>query len=227
MLAGLLAACNGKENRPVIEPEPTGFGEAETAGVRIAAFLHGAPATAGLPDTGGLREAGLLPIRLVVENRGEGPVKIVPRQTFFVDGEKRAWPLLTSEQAYQRMKPGASGGEIPNKIPAPKNLEALTDFAVEVETAAGDSPETVGYGGLAEAFARNLPYKAAVNPAIAAGDRGFALLLFPGREEARGAWGLRLCLEQNGQAKFLTLLLHPLSSPGPSESNHEPRLDSQ
>src|SRR5918992_4402356 len=58
-----------------------------------------------------IRGAGLLPVRLVIDNQNPGAVSVAPDQTFLIDTEGQAWPLLTAEQAYQRVRSHVELGE--------------------------------------------------------------------------------------------------------------------
>ena len=49
-----------------------------------------------------VRGAGMLPVQVVFDNRGEHPVKINPSQTFLEDQEGNLWPILDREIAYDR-----------------------------------------------------------------------------------------------------------------------------
>ncbi len=47
--------------------------------------------------------AGLLPVQVVFDHRGERPVRIEPGQTFLEDAKGRLWPLLEERLAYERV----------------------------------------------------------------------------------------------------------------------------
>jgi hypothetical protein len=58
-----------------------------------------------------IRKAGLLPVRFVIDNQAQARVSVYSAQTFLLDCEGQAWPLLTSEQAYDRVKGYVEAGE--------------------------------------------------------------------------------------------------------------------
>ena len=157
-----------------------------------------------------VRGAGLLPVRISIDNRSGGAVRIIPRQTFLVDAESQAWPLLTSAQALARLGRAGIQTQTPVHAPAVGGLEDLTGFALDLLAGMAFSlhPD-VSPGVLAS---RNLVEKIQHNPAVPPRQVASGVLFFPGWEEARGVRSLRLCYAQGDRLKFLAL---PLKSSSP------------
>ena len=59
-----------------------------------------------------VRGAGMLPVQVVFDNRGEHPIKINPTQTFLEDQEGNLWPILDREIAYDRATKYAQSKQI-------------------------------------------------------------------------------------------------------------------
>lgn len=208
LAAALLAACSDREEPVAAAPArlPASLAarlEAEGVGFQAQALEDGAQAAAALGfDAPG---AGLLPVRISIDNQGGGPVRIVPRQTFLIDAGGDAWPLLTSTQALARLERAA----VPARAPAPGELETFTAFALDLVAgpAFSANPAAARAG---ERASRSPAEKSLRNPAIQAGQVASGVLFFPGGGESRGARGLRLCYEQGASLKFLML---PLGAP--------------
>ena len=213
LAACLLAACSGREQAAA--PAALAAGQAaplEAEGVRFQAraFADGRVAAASFGFDAAA--AGLLPVRVSLANRGGETLKIMPRLTFLVDWDGRAWPLLTAEQAAGRL--GRAGIQAPAPVRAAgrDGLDALTGFAL-------DMVEGAAFAAAAEASAkpdgraaRNFAAKTQRNPGVAPGRVASGVLFFPGQAEARGARALRLGYEQGGRVKFLLL---PLDAAAP------------
>lgn len=59
-----------------------------------------------------IRGAGVLPVRVVFDNKGNFPLEIVSSQTFLVDIENNAWPVLDQNLAYERISKKTELGEV-------------------------------------------------------------------------------------------------------------------
>lgn len=59
-----------------------------------------------------IRGAGVLPVRVVFDNKGKFPLEIVSSQTFLVDIENNAWPVLDQNLAYERISKKTEMGEV-------------------------------------------------------------------------------------------------------------------
>ncbi|MEN6623917.1 MAG: hypothetical protein ABFD50_20525 [Smithella sp.] len=59
-----------------------------------------------------IRKAGLLPVRIIFDNKGSQPLEIVPSQTFLVDSGNNLWPILDQSIAYDRLAKSTEWGKI-------------------------------------------------------------------------------------------------------------------
>ena len=211
VMASLLMSCDSTPKTTEAVALPMSLVEPiDVAGTRWQALAY-----LNQPPTGGIfgfdiRGAGLLPVLVSIDNRGGGALKIIPRQTFLIDSDGQAWPLLTTDQALSRLDSANVTHAGERSLSVPTDLETITGFAL-------NTIHSVGFSNLADAYTRpesgfgegprgrNLR-----NPLIPAGEAASSLLFFPGREEAKSVRGLRLCYEQNKQLHCLMLPLKTL-----------------
>ena len=85
-----------------------------------------------------VRGSGLLPVQLVIDNQGTQKVSINSGQTFLIDQSGQAWPLLSAEEAYQRVKGHVEMGETAKGTVKPAVLlgaaGAMAGFSVKNHT---------------------------------------------------------------------------------------------
>jgi len=210
-LAGLCAACGGRQEPAAPLALPAGQAKpVEAEGVRFQAQAFEDPRQAAQAFGIDLRGAGLLPVRISISNHGSGAVKVVPRQTFLIDLDGQAWPLLTAGQASSRLGAVAAmpaPTPTPTLAPTPAALDALTGFALDMLAGPAFVGEAEGYTPPGKGIGQDLADQVLRNPSVPAGQVASGVLFFPGREEAHGARGLRLCYAQGGNLKFLVLPL--------------------
>ncbi len=72
-----------------------------------------------------------MPVRLVLDNQSEGKIEIPGDQTFLINGERQAWPLLTYDQAYRRVNRHVELGETAKGAVKPAVLLATSGALVE------------------------------------------------------------------------------------------------
>lgn len=178
-----------------------------------------------------IRRAGLLPVRVEIENRGAHPVRLNPPQTFLVDRQGLAWPLLIAGQARDRLAEALGEKKASGGIPAASlwiaEAPVLTEFAMEVAVKPGSDAAPPGSWqdwlgrllGEARESLENRSRRALLtrflrNPAVPAGESAVGYLFFPGREdEVREAESLRLAVEQNGRVQVARIALAPAPRP--------------
>ena len=207
VFAGLLVSCSPPQEQSERVALSESQAEAvEAQGLRFQAMAYADPASAESVFGFDIRGAGLLPLRLSVQNRGTDTVRLIPSLTFLIDQEGRAWPLLTSGQAAIRL------GRVPEQPPPPNRQErvgkdSFTAFAFDLVTGPGfpqDAPPRLpNKDPVSQTFAA----KGLRNPGILAGQLASALLFFPGSQASQGVSGLRIGYEQAGRQAFLTLPL--------------------
>jgi hypothetical protein len=181
-----------------------------------------------------VRGAGLLPVQLVIDNGSIQKISINSEQTFLIDQIGQAWPLLSAEEAYQRVKGHVEMGETAKGIVKPAVLlgaaGALAGFAVGILTDE-DIGESVGkgavLGGTAGALAggtaayatapgkirTDLAQRTLRNRPVEPGQLAYGFLFFPGREEAASVQQLRLAVTVGEKPQVLNLLLANPSMP--------------
>lgn len=179
------------------------------------------------------RGAGLLPIMVVVDNQSGSDVRIRGSQTFLIDAQEQAWPLLSTEQANQRVANHVEVGETAKGAGKPGLLlgaaGALAGAAIGVVTgenvaeAAGRGAVLGGAAGaLGGGFQRNQRLQGEVrdglaqrnlrNQRINPGELGYGFLFFPGADEARSATRLRLAVEIGEQSQVIQVPTVPAAS---------------
>lgn len=207
-LVFFLVSCAPSQDQS--ELVPLAESQAETVEARGVSFQAIAYADSGAAESvfgSDLRGAGLLPLRLTLQNRSIDTVKLVPRQTFLIDQEGQAWPLLTSDQASKRLGLGVGMDLMAPHKQALTRAESFTGFALDLVTGPGFSKDSQPPRQKVNPTIPPFPFKGLRNPDILAGQSASAVLLFPGRQESHGARGLRLCYEKAGRQAFLTLPL--------------------
>ncbi len=175
-----------------------------------------------------VRGSGLLPVQLVIDNQGTQKVSINSGQTFLIDQSGQAWPLLSAEEAYQRVKGHVEMGETAKGTVKPAVLlgaaGALAGFAVGILTGE-DIGESVGKGAVLggtvgalaggtaayatapEKIRTDLAQRTLRNRPVEPGQLAHGFLFFPGRKEATSAQQLRLAVTVGEEPHVLNLFL--------------------
>ncbi len=233
LLGGLLAlgaaGCATYEERVAPVPMPAAQADHVTvAGAKLVARAYAESREAQKVFGFDVRGAGLLPVRFVMDNQSGQSAQVVPDQTFLIDRQGQAWPLLSSDQAYQRVKRHVEVGETFKGAAKPGLLAgaagAVAGAAVGVLTGENVG-ESAGKGAAAGAAAgailggaarrgelgaeirEDLAQQSLQNRAVEPGDLAYGYLFFPGRDEAESARELRLALEIGGTRHVAVLPL--------------------
>lgn len=226
-LLPVLGACTPYESREVPFKPPTAFANMQTvAGAQVAAQAYADPAVAKKAFGFDIRAAGLMPVQVVIDNRGTQGLMIVPGQTFLIDAKGNYWNLLDSRTAYERVEKssefatiakgagkgsvlGAAGGAIVGAaigILSGRNFAENLGKGAAAGAAGGALIGGANAGGNEEAsrqISHDLATKELENRAISPGSLGRGFLFFPG--EAPSASQLRLQLQEEGSGKRFTL----------------------
>lgn len=173
-----------------------------------------------------IRGAGLFPIRFVIDNQSPSMAQVRADQTFLIDAQGQAWPLLTAEQAYQRVQSHVELGETAKAIGKPAVLlgaaGALAGLAVGIVTggsigeitakgAATGAATGALFGGtkryneLDQEIRQDLLQESLRNERIYPGELAYGYLFFPGKGEAKSATALRLGLEVGDKTHIITI----------------------
>jgi len=175
-----------------------------------------------------IRGAGVLPVRFVMDNQSSGNVDIRGDQTFLIDTDNQAWPLLTYDQAYQRVNRHVEMGETVKGAAKPAVLLAATGALVgaAVGVVTGDSAgEGAARGAAAGAAAgavvggamryheigreirEDLAHDSFDNRSINRGEIAHGFLFFPGDQEITSVKSLRVSLTIDDQPEVIILTL--------------------
>jgi len=225
----MLAACSSYGDRVAPVPLPTASaGHVDVSGVMVAATSYVDEKKAKAVFGFNIRAAGLLPVRLVIDNQSGEPVSLQPQQTFLIDNSAQAWPLLSSDQAYKRVSSDVELGETLKGVVKPSVLMgaagALAGFAIGVlsghnladTTAKGAiAGASVGalYGGATaheeygQQIRNDLMRHSLRNKRVLKGELAYGYLFFPGQDEAQSAKALRLGLVIGDELHVVTIPL--------------------
>ncbi len=229
----LLAACTYQQRvAPISLPDDT-TGIVVGNGLRIAGHAITDPKEA--EDTLGFNavKAGLLAVRLTFKNDSKEVATVNPEQTFLIDRNNNAWPILNQTQAAERAQNYVDVGETLKGAGKPALLlgaaGAVAGAAIGILTgenvgeamgkgaAIGAAGGMLAGGGMAyaktnETVRHDLAGKTLHNDAILPGQIAYGFLFFPGmpEAEAKGAVELRLglTLGSAARAEVVRLALH-------------------
>lgn len=229
----IISACStyGDKVAPVPLPsEQTGGLEVNGVGLYAEAYLQ--PAAAEQAFGFDIRGAGVVPVRFVLDNKSDGEIEIRGDQTFLIDAENQAWPLLTYDQAYRRVNRHVELGETAKGAAKPAVLLAATGALVGAATGVvtGDSAaEGAGRGAAAGAAAgaviggakryqeigqeirEDLANHSFEYRSIETGEIAYGFLFFPGDQEISSLNALRVSININNKPQIVQLQLHERS----------------
>ena len=160
-----------------------------------------------------IRGAGLLPVRFVIDNQSQVDAHITRNQTFLIDEQNQAWPLLTYDQAYQRVNNSVEMGEISKGTVKPGTLMAATGALIgaAVGVVSGGSVGDAAGAGAAAGVAtgaviggsrryqnvgreirQTLANQSFHNHLVYPGELAYGFLFFPGDNEIDSVSRIRL-----------------------------------
>lgn len=198
-------------------------------GLRISAIAFDDPVRAQQAFGFDAKKAGLLPIQLTFVNDSPDTVMVNPSQTFLVDRNNKAWPILSLEKTYQRTSGHVDVGETAKGAAKPSLLMgaagAVAGLAVGIATGknVGEAMGTgavigaaggailggaKGYATSGEKIRDDLAAKTLQNEAILSQQIAYGVLFFPGIEgdEADGAKELRLSITTGNTPRIVKIL---------------------
>jgi hypothetical protein len=238
LAVSILASCAPYGERVAPIPLPSSRGDhIDIQGAQVTAQPYVDPKQAEAAFGFDIRGAGLLPVRFALDNQSGSVVRVNPQQTFLIDLDGQAWPVLTAEQAYNRIGRAVEFQEIGKGAAKSATLigaaGAVTGFALGVLLGEGVGKTTlqgvevgtsVGafFGGTDAAYGletkirQDLAAKSLRNQRVQPGELAYGVLFFPGREEARTARSLRLSIELDSYPQVVNLPLKPISPIAPS-----------
>ena len=224
-----ISACSLYGERVAPIPLPSSqVNHVDINGAKLAAFPYVDEDSAEDVFGFDIRNAGLLPVRFVIDNQSDGMLEVDPRQTFLIDEQGQAWPLLTSDQAYKRVSSTVEIGETLKGAATPSVLlgaaGAVAGFAIGVLTGENIG-ETIAKGAVVGAsigalygggrrhetmdseIRRDLQRHSLRNEKVRKGELAYGYLFFPGKDEAVSARALRLGLRLNNESRVVNILL--------------------
>ncbi len=226
-----LGACTYQDRvAPIRLPDSSSNMVVVEKGLKISAFAYTNSKIAKKSFGFDTIKAGLLPVQVTFQNDGNRRIKIQPEQTFLVDLENNAWPVLSLDRTYQRVKGYVEVGETFTGAGKPAFLlgsaGAVAGLAVGIVsgTNIGESMGTgVAIGaasgaiiGGADTYAKtgkkiqeDLATKSLRNVAIQPKQIAYGVLFFPGfpADEAQSASELRLSLTLSNIPKTVIINL--------------------
>lgn len=216
-LAAILPGCSYRDRvAPIRLPESAG-NMVEIDGLKISAQAYTTPEAAQATYGFDARKAGVMPVQVTFQNDGRTQVSVNPEQTFLVDNQQNAWPILSLEKTYERTHKYVQVGETAKGAVTPALLlgaaGAVAGLAIGI-VSGNNIGEAMGkgavigaaagaIGGGATAYAKStsqikkdLTDKNMKNKPIQPGQIAYGTLFFPGTpgEEASSARELRLSL---------------------------------
>ncbi len=173
--------------------------------------------------------AGLLPVQVSFDNRGNQTLAIVPTQTYLINRNQEYFPVLADTQAYDRISRGTRASETVKGITSGGLLGGATGALIgaAIGVAAGHSAGEYALrglatgagagaimGGISGASERQVPLtitedlsrRDLKNTPIRPGELAYGLILFP--REAGQPQALRLQLKDQDTGQVHTLMLN-------------------
>lgn len=212
-----LGGCTYKDRvAPINLPDSTN-GIVVGDGLKISAHAFTDPDEAKKSFGLDAHKAGLLPVQLTFLNDSHSKVMVNPEQTFLIDRNNKAWPILSLEKTYQRAKGYVDIGETAKGAAKPALLlgaaGAVAGAAIGIVTGE-DIGQAIGKGatigaasgaliGGAKSYSEtgekirdDILTMSLRNDAILPQQIAYGVLFFPAtpKEEAQGAVELRLSL---------------------------------
>lgn len=230
-LLGMAACAYSDRVAPVPLPERSSNMVVVGDGLKIAARAFVSPEEAKDFFGFDIRQAGVLPVQVTLQNDGSQAVELRPEQTFLIDRRQNAWPVNSLERTYQRTKSYIEVGETMAGAAKPSLLlgaaGAVVGLAVGIvsgENIGKSMGQGAVVGGAAgallgggQAYAEagqkikdDLKEKSLKNKAIVPGQLAYGIVFFPGLAgEAEGAVELRLGVAIGRVPEVVTLRFTP------------------
>jgi hypothetical protein len=224
-----LASCQTYQPQVVPFKMPAAYPNVTRAGgADIAAKAYDDPNEAGQAFGYDMRGSGILPVQVVIDNRGTHPLEMVPGQTFLVDTANNMWPILDANLAYDRIQKktelgkvvpeaargGVLGGAAGAVLGAAIGIVTGTNVGqAAARGAAVGAAVGATAGGVkgatdtdAQAKIREDLYKRSLeNRPVKPGEIAYGFVFFPG--EASKAKELRLQVREADTGRFYSLIM--------------------
>jgi hypothetical protein len=228
LLAVAFTACQSYQRQVVPFKLPASYSNATgAAGAIIASKSYDsqeAKTMFGFDIVG----AGVMPVQVLFDNKGEHPIEIIPDQTFLTDSDNNLWPILESSLAYDRI---AKKTELGKVAPEATKFGALAGIAgamigAAIGVVAGTNVGEATLSGAAlgaaagatmggtkgllesdvkERIREDLQKRSLENKTINPNDLAYSFIFFPG--ESAKPVELRLKLKEKDTGAFHTLIM--------------------
>ena len=222
-----VSACSSYQVKPLPFKEPSAYPNAlRAAGAIVAAKAYDDPKEAKEAFGFDILGAGLMPVQVIFDNRGQKVLSINPGQTFLEDEKGNLWPILERSLAYERaskyvhtkrvFKEGAYHGVMAATagaiigaaigIVTGENVAVAAGKGAAVGAAIGATGGGLSAYGSGEARHRvvaDLRRKSLQNKEITPDTLAYGFIFFPA--EAKGTKGLRLQLVDQDTGEVFTL----------------------
>ncbi len=223
--------CTRYERKVVPFKMPSSLPNAvEVAGADIAAKAYNTPADAKSAFGFDIIAAGVLPVQVIFDNRGDHPLEIMADKTYLIDKDDNLWPILDAGLAYDRIsrkteygevlpeaaKPGLLGGAAGAVIGAAigivtgKNVAEAAGKGAAVGAAAG---MTIGGakgmaddGKVQQQIGEDLQTRSLERKPVPPHDIAHGFIFFPG-EAAQELKELRLTIKETDTGRLHALVL--------------------
>jgi hypothetical protein len=216
-LTAILPGCSYSDRVAPIRLPETASNMVEIDGLKISAQAYTNPEAAQATYGFDARRAGVLPVQVTFQNDSHTQVSVNSDQTFLIDNQQNAWPILSLEKTYERTHKFVQVGETAKGTVTPALLlgaaGAVAGAAIGIVTGSnvgeamgkgaviGAAAGAIGGGSSAYAkstrqIKQDLTDKNMKNKPIQPGQIAYGTLFFPGTpgDEAGSAKELRLSL---------------------------------
>ena len=113
----LLASCARYQRQVVPFKMPQGYPNSTTVGGAIVASKSWDDQKEAEAAFGFDIRPEILPVQVIFDNKGSHPLEIVSEQTFLIDIDNNAWPVMDAKMAYDRIAKKTELGEVaPNAV---------------------------------------------------------------------------------------------------------------
>ncbi len=172
-------------------------------------------------------EAGMLPVQIVIDNKGVHPVGINGTQTFLEDRDKNLWPVLSQNLAYERAtkyaqtketftgaaQSGFFGAAAGAAVGAAIGILTGKDIANTIGKGAAIGALGGGLAGGAQAYQEgdarraivdDLQKKSLQSRSVAAGTLGYGFIFFPAEAKTAKSLRVQVIEKDTGKTQVLT-----------------------
>jgi uncharacterized protein YcfJ len=108
----LLASCARYQRQVVPFKMPQAYTNSTTIGGAVVASKSWDDRKEAEGAFGFDIRPGILPVQVIFDNKGSHPIEIVSEQTFLIDVDNNAWPVMDAKMAYDRIARKTELGEV-------------------------------------------------------------------------------------------------------------------